>query len=143
MILEKITNLKRNRVFTIEEAQDLLSLVLRITKKYAREAQVLIHRIDSLHGRGNAFLNEIHELEKQVNSLVNEWQVKLEKLGLNTKGMWIADFDSGDGYFCWKYPENKIEYWHKYTDGFTGRINLADRKPVKIKVKTQIPEKEL
>jgi hypothetical protein len=34
----------------------------------------------------------------------------------------MADFDNGEGFYCWKYPEIKINHWHGYQDGFSGRI---------------------
>ena len=40
------------------------------------------------------------------------------------KGMWLADFDAGNGYYCWKFPENEIRFWHGYKDGFSGRVEI-------------------
>ena len=45
-------------------------------------------------------------------------------LGLEVKGLWLVDFDSGAGYYCWKYPESSLEYFHGYDEGFSGRLPL-------------------
>ncbi len=96
-------------------------MVLRITKQYAARVQQMIQRMDAIQGK-NA--DAVNTLEDQVNDIVHEWQQKMEKLGAHPKGLWLADFDSGDGYYCWKFPEESIEYWHRYSDGFSGRIRI-------------------
>ena len=40
------------------------------------------------------------------------------------KGLWLVDFDSGAGYYCWKYPEPSLDYFHGYEEGFAGRLPL-------------------
>ena len=50
-------------------------------------------------------------------------------LGVEVKGLWLADFDSGDGYYyCWQLGEDDIEHFHRYETGFAGRrpITLLD-----------------
>lgn len=61
------------------------------------------------------------ELQDEINALIQKWQNKIERLGGKPKGLWLADFDNGEGYFCWKFPETEIKYHHGYKDGFTGR----------------------
>ena len=51
---------------------------------------------------------------------------KMERLGLVVKGLWLVDFDTGDGYLCWKYPELRINHYHEYNAGFAGRRELAE-----------------
>jgi len=53
----------------------------------------------------------------------------LKDLGVEVKGLWLADFDSGDGYYyCWQLGEDDIEHFHRYETGFAGRrpITLLD-----------------
>jgi hypothetical protein len=52
-----------------------------------------------------------------------------------------VDFDAGDGYFCWKYPEAEALHWHEYKSGFPGRISLKERERKKnIKILDPIEE---
>lgn len=118
-----IIEINRQSVFSLEEAQELLHVIFRITKTYSEKVEALIERLDALPAGQDASASSI---ETQVNSLITEWQNKVQKLGAAPKGLWIADFDSGDGYYCWKYPERKIEFWHKYTDGFSKRVRVAE-----------------
>ena len=118
-----IIEINRQSVFSLEEAQGLLQVIFRITKTYSEKVEALIARLDGLPTGNDSMAAS---LETQVNGLIQEWQNKVQKLGALPKGLWIADFDSGDGYYCWKYPERKIEFWHKYTDGFTKRLRVAE-----------------
>lgn len=128
--MANIVELNRARVFTIEEVEEILPVVRRITDEYFEKLQGLMGRLEALRLRDDKQSeNTFNAIEKDINDNVQAWQTKLEKLGAQTKGLWIADFDSGDGYFCWKYPEDKIRYWHQYNDGFRGRI-LLEKKAV-------------
>ena len=40
------------------------------------------------------------------------------------KGLWLVDWDCGDGYYCWRYPEASIAHFHGYDDGFNGRMPI-------------------
>lgn len=109
------------KLFTLEEANLLLPLVIKLTEEYSRQVKKLINQLE-------AYPDKKHEnalaLEEKVNKLIELWQSKLEKLGLRPKGLWLCDFDNGAGYFCWKYPENKISFYHGYNEGFSGRKKL-------------------
>gem|GEM_PF-5934521 len=68
-----------------------------------------------------------HEIKpdgSELNLAIEKWQKKVERLGGEPQGLWIVDFDNGQGYFCWKFPEAKIGFWHGYEDGFSKRIAL-------------------
>jgi hypothetical protein len=129
--MDHIIEINRRSVFTLEEAQELLPVVFRITKCYSLKVEALLGRLNAIAGHNEGL---VLSLETQVSDLVQEWQNKVQKLGALPKGLWIADFDSGDGYFCWKYPERSIEFWHKYTDGFSKRVHVDVRRaPISLK----------
>jgi hypothetical protein len=83
----------------------------------------MIQRVDSLSKSGLAD-ELVARLEREVSSLILEWQSKIRRLGAEPQGLWIADFDSGTGYFCWKFPERTISHWHGYQDGFIRRQSI-------------------
>ena len=116
-----ITPLNHKRTFTLEEARSALPVVYRVTEATAREVRLLLNRMESVKGM-NA--SKAAELEKDINLLIDRWQQKVQKLGAHPKGLWLADFDDGKGYYCWKFPETDISYWHGYNDGFSGRTPL-------------------
>lgn len=110
------------RFFKLHQAQELLPLVYRVTEDSAREVRYLMACIDALPDKKS---NRALEIQDQINSIIEKWQNKLERLGAKPKGLWLADFDNGDGYFCWKFPETAILHKHGYQDGFTGRILIS------------------
>ena len=104
-----VTPAPRKKVFTLEEARELLPRVKELTSeavfKFAR-------------------LAEGEETETERQGVVGEWAREVLALGAEIKGLWLVDFDSGAGYYCWKYPEPSLEYFHGYEEGFAGRLPL-------------------
>lgn len=117
-----LIELKANKAFNLDEINELMPIINRITRQYNERVQEYVQKIEALTNKNET----AKAYEKEINALVQEWQIKIEKLGGITKGLWIADFDSSDGYFCWKYPEEKIYCWHEYKDGFSGRKPIQD-----------------
>ena len=60
----------------------------------------------------------------QQQRVVGEWAEAVMGLGIDVKGVWLVDFDNGSGYYCWQYPEESLQYFHGYEDGFRGRVKL-------------------
>ena len=111
-------------IFTLEEARMLLPQVKDITQHYH----------DLVEAQRDALVDpndtaEVARVEQHMNELLQEWASALNGLGVDVKGLWLADFDSGDGYYyCWKLGEADIEHFHRYETGFAGRrpIELLD-----------------
>jgi hypothetical protein len=122
--LDNVVELNRERHFSVDEANALMPLLHKITLCASTEVKSLINRLDAMKADNQEYVEFV---ENQINDTISRWQTKLEKLGINPKGLWIADFDAGDGYYCWKYPESEIKYWHGYNDGFSGRIPIDQR----------------
>jgi hypothetical protein len=111
-------------IFTLEEARALLPRVKKITQHYHGIVTDLQERLEHLdHPR------DVRHLEQQANATLQQWVAELIELGVEVKGLWLADFDSGDGYYyCWQLGEEDIEHFHRYEVGFAGRrpISLLD-----------------
>jgi hypothetical protein len=95
------------RIFTYEEATALLPEAQRITT----EAVERVEEMDS-------------EEPEDYQRVVTDWAEAIMALGIEVKGLWLIDFDSGAGYYCWKYPEPALEHFHSYDEGFGGRVKL-------------------
>lgn len=127
--MSSIFEINKIRTFTLEQANQLLPLVHKVTEEASRKVKKLINQIEAIPDKKN---DKVVELENQVNQIIEAWQIKLEKLGLRPKGLWLCDFDNGKGYFCWKYPESEIKFTHGYNEGFRGR------KPVKLDIEIDL-----
>lgn len=117
--LENLVEINRKKSFTLQQAESLLPLVYRLSEESSDEVSTHLNRL-------KAYPDKMHpiaiEIEASINAIIQKWQSKMEKLGAEPKGLWMADFDNGEGYYCWKFPENEIKFWHGYQDGFSGRI---------------------
>jgi hypothetical protein len=110
---------RKRRVFSLNEARELFPLVRRITKSAQEEVRELWERFHHLKD-----VERKAECESQIQARFKSWREKITKLGCDGKGMWLVDFDSGDGYYCWNYPEPDLAFFHGYQDGFRGRVPL-------------------
>ena len=119
--MENVFIINKKRIFNLHEAEALLPIIYRLTEDAASEVKYQMNRLKAVVDKNSDLANTI---EQEINLIVQKWQQKVEKLGAVPKGMWLADFDKGDGYYCWKYPEIKINHWHGYHDGFSARIML-------------------
>lgn len=114
----EIVNQTSQKVFTLESASELLPLIYRLTEETNKEVKELSAALDGTIDKRS---DRAVDMQEKIDQLVVRWHNKLERLGVRPKGVWLADFDNGTGYFCWKFPETKIMYYHGYQDGFTGR----------------------
>jgi hypothetical protein len=114
-----VTDEPIRRVFTYEEARALMPRVIEIT----RDA---VERVDSLLAESaNLPAEDVpDEVMTEYNEIVDRWASAILEMGVDVKGLWLVDFDSGSGYYCWKYPEPALQYFHGYDEGFKGRVKL-------------------
>jgi hypothetical protein len=118
--MAEIIPLQGKRIFSLAEAQYLLPLVKRLTAEAIVKAERLLNRIEPLLRNEPTRLT----LERELNRHIEDWARKMERLGGEAKGLWLVDFDSGSGYYCWQYGDAEIGYFHGYAEGFAGRRRL-------------------
>lgn len=99
------------RIFTFEEARQLLPAVRERTRK-AMEALAELEE-----GGGEA-------RRRAGQGILEVWVRDVEALGIEVKGPWLVDFDSGAGYYCWRWPEETLDFFHGYDEGFAGRVRI-------------------
>jgi hypothetical protein len=109
-------------VFTHQQALDLLPVIKKITDESCIKVEKLLTQLESVKGHDEGLAKM---LEDQINDAVSTWQCKIEKLGAEGKGLWLVDFDNGNGFYCWKYPEQSIDHLHGYSEGFQSRKKIT------------------
>ena len=107
---------KEKRIFSYEEAAAMLPEVRRLTEEAHRTVEGLGGDAGSASSRT--------DLQRRLEEIVNGWARALVGMGLEVKGLWLVDFDNGSGYYCWRYPEDGLHYYHSYDEGFAGRMRI-------------------
>lgn len=108
------------KIFSYEEALKLVPEVQRLTG-------LAVDEIESLIGSPESDEEEQEippELASRYQEIVGRWAEAIIRMGIEVKGLWLIDFDSGSGYYCWRYPEPSLQYFHGYEEGIAGRIKL-------------------
>ncbi|HEY7113545.1 MAG TPA: DUF2203 family protein [Thermoanaerobaculia bacterium] len=98
------------KIFTLGEARSLLPTIREKTAEAAERFSRL--------GEGG------EESRREREHILSSWAREMAALGVEIKGPWLVDFDSGAGYYCWKHPEASLEHFHGYEEGFAGRLRL-------------------
>ncbi len=118
--VEKLVHLVspgETRYFTLCEANSVLPAIKAITSESYKQLDLVRREL------ANLLPNDprLKKVEAQYEEIVRKWVSKMERFGVTVKGLWLLDFDTGDGYLCWKYPELKVSHFHEYTGGFATR----------------------
>jgi hypothetical protein len=108
------------RIFSYDEALNTFPLVRDLTSAAVRQIDALA---TSLSGRDEADSRR-GEIEEAQEKIVRAWAREVTAIGCEVKGVFLVDWDSGDGYYCWRFPEPSISFFHTYDEGFAGRIPL-------------------
>src|SRR3954470_18688762 len=107
-------------IFSLAQAHALLPQVKHLTADAVRRAETLAGQLQGLAEDHPEHIS----LSASLRDVVADWAEEVRALGLEAKGLWLVDFDNGEGYYCWSYPESSITHYHGYDDGFAGRISI-------------------
>jgi hypothetical protein len=118
-----LIELRRTKTFTLQEVQELLPVIVKITKDYKVATEQKMQYLEQIAFTGGSIAKS---LEVEIDQSIQEWKDKMTKLGGKPAGLWIVDFDNGAGFFCWKYPEEQILFTHGYLEGFTSRVSIQN-----------------
>lgn len=98
----------------------MLPEVRRITEPAARTLGALTQTMESLDEEDA----RREGIEQKYAQRLNEWVEAVSRLGCEAKGVFLVDFDNGEGYYCWKWPETDVEHFHGYDEGYAGRLRI-------------------
>ena len=108
-----------SRSWSLATARAVMSEVRRLTAAAVDAVDVLEARRGDV---GDAAARAA--LEQELSRAVSAWVRAMEALGVEVKGRWLIDFDNGRGYYCWRWPEERLDYFHGYDEGFAGRVRI-------------------
>ncbi len=110
-----------NRTFTLADAQRLLPAVRTRTAEAVEQARAVADRLERLPN-GHPDRDTLHVALDRV---VAEWTGAIQAHGAEVKGLWLVDFDTGEGYYCWRYPEVAVQHYHGHDEGFAARLKVV------------------
>jgi hypothetical protein len=111
------------RTFTYQEALQSFPRVRELTQEAVAQVEALYRGTRAVE-EGEQDPEADQEIGEAVREIVARWADQVTALGCEVKGVWLVDWDSGDGYYCWRYPEEALSYFHGYEEGFAGRIPI-------------------
>ena len=134
-----------SRTFTLDEAQDLLSVLESLLRK-ALDGKKLIESVDAemqavahrVFLNGGMSLNVVHLARRKAEREKTFQRVKDAMDEIDAMGVQVKDLDIGlldfpcevDGQIvllCWKLGEKTITHWHGVQEGFAGRKPVDSR----------------
>lgn len=95
------------RAWALDTARALLAEVRAHTER-------AVERVDALHANADA---DRAQVDDGVRTAIDRWMRAMEALGVQVEGPWRVHFDTGDGYFCWHWPETELAWFHGYDAG--------------------------
>jgi len=135
----------RQKTFTLDEAQNLLPVLRSLLKRamddkaaieeIEKELQDLKHRVllsGGLLVDVPAVSRRRAERDKAFQD-IKDTLAEIDAIGVQVKDLDIGllDFpcvvDEEIVLLCWKYGEEKIEFWHGLEEGFQGRKPIDER----------------
>ena len=135
----------KQRTFTLEEAQSLVP-VLRSLIKRAMDDKGVIETVEKelLDLKHRIFLAGVLFVDVQAGARcraerdkafqdIKDTLAEIDAIGVQVKDLDIGllDFpcavDDEIVLLCWKYGEEKIEFWHGMEEGFKGRKPIDER----------------
>jgi hypothetical protein len=133
------------KTFTLEQAHQLLPVLKSLIRRameakktlegFEKELQDLKHRILLSGGLSVnvAAMSRRHAERERITQDAKDALGEIHAIGVQVKDLDIGllDFpcavDEGIVLLCWKYGEEKIQYWHGQEEGFRGRKPIDER----------------
>ena len=70
------------------------------------KTECAVAEVDQLEQRRREIVPGSEEdsgVEQALRQTVSTWVRAMEALGVDAKGAWLVDFDTGSGYYCWRW----------------------------------------
>ncbi|MGE3608514.1 MAG: hypothetical protein AB7I27_02910 [Bacteriovoracaceae bacterium] len=102
--LRTIQPLNQTKIFTHEEALELIPLLIHISSKTKRELNVLNSQLSFLKSNSE----KAHVIQEKINQELQSWSDKVRRLGAIPVSLCKVRIPSEESHYLWEYPETKL-----------------------------------
>ncbi len=99
--------LNKTKIFSHEEALELVPLLMHISAKTKRDLNVL----NSQLGFFKTNSDKAQNIQEKINISLQAWSDKIRRLGAIPVSLCKVRIPGEEGQYLWEYPENKL-YMH-------------------------------
>ncbi|MCB0271376.1 MAG: DUF2203 family protein [Bdellovibrionales bacterium] len=117
---QNVSFLKRPRRFTLAQAQNFVSILDGITFMAMELVTPLMEELKNPLGT-----QDKQVVTQKVQKIVSMWSEQVLYFGGITRGLWMVDFDCGDGFYTWVYGEKSISSYRTYHQDFSDRTPIS------------------
>lgn len=96
--------LNQTKVFSHEEAVEMIPLLMHISSKTKRELNVLNSQLSFLKTNSEKAI----AIQEKINVGVQTWSDKIRRLGAIPVSLCKVRIPGEDGQYLWEYPENRL-----------------------------------
>ena len=121
-LIARIGSPTSSRMFSLNEAEELMPMIIKLTQRAVDELAPVQQTIATMLVSDP----RLAEVEQRYEFIVRHWVGKMNRLGALVKDLWRVDFDTGDGYLSWKYPEITLSHYYSYNQEFSARQPLSE-----------------
>lgn len=106
--LQQIGHMDRAKVYTHEEAEELLPLLMVIAQKTKKELNNYQAQLNYFKNRQDKTI----EFQNKMNATVQLWSDKMRRLGVVPLSLCKVRINGESMQYFWEYPENRL-YWQE------------------------------
>ncbi len=94
--------------FRLAEARTLLPALRRMTAAAAIRVEAILDRAE---------VEPKARLAADIDAAFEAWSSAVVLLGARPAGLWRVEFDNGDGFYCWHWPDVDLVRFRPYGEG--------------------------
>jgi hypothetical protein len=96
--------LNKSKVFTHEEALELIPLLMHISAKTKRDLNLLNSQLSFLKSNSD----KAQAIQEKINLSLQTWSDKIRRLGAVPVSLCKVRIPAEEGQYVWEYPENRL-----------------------------------
>ncbi len=102
--VRSIFPLNQTKIFTHEEALELVPLLQHISSKTKRELNVLNSQLSFFKTSSD----KAQGIQEKINITLQTWSDKVRRLGVIPVSLCKVRIPGEEGHYLWEYPENRL-----------------------------------